>query len=241
MNTMAEILAAARRQLRACEEFNIRSVAAEIGLSSQGLYRYVDSIDQLRFLVTQQIVDSMLAFMGRACARYSDPDERIVAAAVAFRTWALHNPIEFRHAFTAPRSAPGGGDQDAVYTPQRVGSFFAPLFVELRGRLSFAVPTELDPTFDPTQAIELIGPQYPPLAGTDTATMVWMFQYCWARLYGIVALEAFQQIDPAYTKSGLFFTVTLREIAGRLNIADLSSLERVFYAESDPLPTQSAT
>lgn len=60
-------------------------------------------------------------------------------------------------------------------------------------------------------------------------------------MYGIVALEAFQQIDPTYTKSGLFFTVTLREIAGRLKIADLSSLERVFYAESDPLPTQSAT
>lgn len=119
---MCEIMVAARRQLRAGEEYSIRSVATEIGLSSQGLYRYVDSYDHLREMVADQVLEDVLEFMSAARDRYEHPVSRVIAASVAFRTWTLANLPEFRHTFNSLSSN----------SLVRVREFFTPLFEDLR-------------------------------------------------------------------------------------------------------------
>ena len=227
---MNEILTAARRQLRTGDDYSIRSVATEIGLSSQGLYRYVDSIDQLRGMVTKQILDSILGYMGAARDRYQDPVSRIVASAVAFRTWALANHAEFRHAFTNSETIPLPDDPAPLNTPQRVGQYFAPLFAELREQTGFSVPDAVDEIYRQTKSDTTDA--YTTLAGEEQIGLIWVFQYAWTRLYGIVVLEVFKQIEQETIDSGMFFRLTLSEIAERLGIKDTDQLDAIFTAES---------
>lgn len=231
MRTVGEMIEAARRQLREDGEFSIRSVSAEIGLSSQGMYRYVESVDEMRALVADKVLDSMLGYMGAAADRYTQPARRIAASAVAFRTWSLANPHEFRHVFTTSSNIPM--PPGMLTSAQRVGAFFAPLFAQLRDETGFRGPAHLDPRYTELAREKLTQLPYIELTGGDDAGVLWVFQYVWSRLYGFVAMEAFRQVDEEAITSGLFFQVTLAEVADRLAIRSEQLLEEVFAAERE--------
>lgn len=229
--TTAEIIAAARRQLRSGVEPTIRSVAAEVGLSSQGMYRYVDSVDDLRRLLVRDILDSTFAYMGGARDRYRGPEDRIAAAAAAFRTWALANPHEFRLAFTFASDPVETEDESQFSTPQRVGAFFAPLFVDLRAATGFQVPDKVADDYKPSIQIRNSKRYHLQLTGPDAPGLIWVFQYVWTRLYGIVALEAFHQIEVESVEAAIFFKATLMELAKILGFTDFNRLRGVLAAE----------
>ncbi|MDO5684294.1 MAG: TetR/AcrR family transcriptional regulator [Propionibacteriaceae bacterium] len=229
MRTEREIIRAARHLLRQTGDFSIRSVGAEIGLSSQGMYRYVESAEELRALVAEEILDAVLAYMGEAADRYSLPQARIAASSVAFRTWALANRNEFRHVFTASFNMPRS--QDPLNSAQRVGAYFAPLFAQLQAETGFQGPAQIDPKYAEFAREQLSKGPYLELPGADDLGVLWVFQYVWTRLYGIVAMEAFHQVDEQNIESGLFFRVTLSEVAQRLGIDQEALLDEVFEAE----------
>lgn len=229
--TMAEIVAAARDQLRMGEEPSVRSVSAAIGLSSQGLYRYVASIDELRVLVVRDILDSTLGYMGEARDRYTDPHHRIAGAAAGFRAWALANRQEFRMAFTYPLEPAVDLDTDVLNTPQRVGEFFAPLFIALREATGFTLPEQIDAAYLPIVEADSAKKHYLGLTGEGQAGMIWLFQYAWTRLFGIVALEVFGQLEEESVRSGIFFKVAMAELAERLGCSDMAGFMQVLELE----------
>src|SRR5690348_11377841 len=96
--TFDEIVDVARRLLRAGEDVSVRGVAQEMGLTPPALYRYVDSHADLLALVQRSIFGDVVAAMtvARDEQAADDPAAQIVAASAAFRSWALHNRVEFQ-------------------------------------------------------------------------------------------------------------------------------------------------
>lgn len=195
------------------------------------MYRYVDSVDDLRRLVVCDILDSTFAYMAEARDRYDDPEDRITASSAAFRTWALCNPREFRLAFTYAVDPVDTLDESEMNTPQRVGVFFAPLFVELLKRTKIEIPQDINESYRHLATSSSIKRRHLQLAGDDSPGLIWLFQYCWTRLYGIVALEAFGQVEHESVVSGVFFRTTMLELSERLGFTNLESAERVLDAE----------
>jgi AcrR family transcriptional regulator len=95
--TYDEIVTVARQLLGSPEPLSLRAIAAEMGLTAPALYRYVDSYHELLMLVARAIFTDVVAAMTTASDRYAedDPAAQTLAAAVAFRAWALAHPQEF--------------------------------------------------------------------------------------------------------------------------------------------------
>ena len=102
-----------------------RAVAREVGVGPSTLYTYFDGVDGL---VTAVLVDAYAA-MAEAVATAAaeagpDPTARIVAAAGAYRTWALAHRGRFTLLFTdvlegyaAPEGGPTVDAQTALLAP----------------------------------------------------------------------------------------------------------------------------
>jgi len=232
--TYDEIVEVARTLLRGGHEVSIRAVAGDMGLTPPALYRYVESAAALDDLVTQHIFVDVVATMSEAVDAHptDDPAARIVAAATAFRAWALGNPTEFRMVFASPPApgapprtahtkfplADGCAEGESIFT-----DFFGDLFLQLWQHRRFPVPSResLDPAVlavwdeagsDRRATAELFG--------EDGIGVLWLFELAWARLYGIVTLEVFGHIDPALTASGAMFRAVILEIGTTLGLAD---------------------
>ena len=123
--TSAEIKAVARRQMAADgpASLSLRGIAAEIGMTAPGLYRYFSSRDDL---VTALIVDAYQS-LGEAidaaqnAAPRGDYPGRLLAAATAYRCWSLERPADFALIFGTP--IPGYHAPQEVTVPVVVAAF----------------------------------------------------------------------------------------------------------------------
>jgi AcrR family transcriptional regulator len=227
--TFAEIVEVSRRLLRASDDVSLRAVSAEMGMTPPALYRYVDSHAELMLLVARSIFEDVVAAMAEARDRYpaDDPSAQIVAAASAFRRWALHNREEFRLVFAPPPGLLGDpeGPEDCVTDrsggAELFGGFFSEIFGRLWAKYRFPVPTddELDPEIVEAlnQHAKLVSAGGA-LGETPSAGMDWLFERAWARLYGIVTLEVFGHINPGLAQSGALFGATMRDIGADVGL-----------------------
>lgn len=232
--TYDEIVGVARTLVRGGSEVSIRAVASEMGLTPPALYRYVDGAAALDELVTGQIFVDVVATMtgARDVHPTDDPAARIVAAAAAFRAWALGNPAEFRMVFASPPNpdaAPRPAHHKFPVADECVAGeaiftdFFGELFFQLWDRRRFPVPAReaLDPAVVARwDEAESERGAMVDLFGEDGIGVLWLFELAWARLYGIVTLEVFGHIDPALTSSGAMFRAMMLEISASLGLAD---------------------
>ena len=227
--TLDEIVQVSRDLLRAREEVSVRAVAGAMGLTPPALYRYVEGHAGLVRLVERHIFADVVSVMARARDRYpeSDPAARIVAAATAFRGWALATPAEFRMVFAAERADEDGAGDPAACDPEGAELFvglFGELFAALWLAYRFPVPpgAELDSSFrelcacypGPTAERQLLD-----TFGDVGPGMLWLFKLAWARLYGIVTLEVFGHIDPELISSGAVYAAIMREIGSTVGLA----------------------
>ena len=231
--TFDEIVEVSRRLLCSCQDVSLRGVAAEMGVTAPALYRYVGSHAELMTLVARAVFADVVAAMATARDAHpdSDPAAQIVASAAAFRRWALGNREEFRLVFATPPTA-----EDlqraaacepmtslAACAPEQTGAhqfaaFFSEIFGRLWDRYRFAIPTDAD--LDPA-VLEVLAAQTGPEEvtgglGTLSPGMVWVFERCWARLYGTVTLEVFGHVHPGFVSSGALFEATMLDIGGDL-------------------------
>ena len=232
--TYDEIVAIARTLLRGGEEVSIRAVAGGLGLTPPALYRYVDSVAALDDLVTQHIFVDVVATMAAARDVHpnDDPAAQIVAAATAFRAWALGNPAEFRMVFASPPApdappktahpkftpAAACADGEVIFT-----NFFGELFMRLWDQRRFPVPSRdsLDPAVVTLwEEADSERRAMADLFGEDGIGVLWLFELAWARLYGIVTLEVFGHIDPALSSSGAMFRAVILEVGTTLGLAE---------------------
>jgi AcrR family transcriptional regulator len=192
--TVREIRQAARRIVleRGPRAASLRAVAAEMGMTAPGLYRYFASRHELLEHVAAEILtdlagDIHAAAGGAGAPGEADPAGRLAAACREFRRWSLGHPAAFGMLFGAP--LPGWDarqDEVAAGSRQKFAAAFLGPFVELWRADRFAVPA--DDQIDPGLRRQL--ERYRGHAGAGLPLgAVLVFLRCWVRLYGSVATE----------------------------------------------------
>jgi AcrR family transcriptional regulator len=208
--TEAELSRAALEEVRehGATELSLRRVARRMGMSPAGLYRYVDSREALLTrLITEaydDLADHLHAATGQADRSDLDrpapdpptiagPDadvaDRLRAAAVAYRHWAVTHPQEFGLLYGDPipgYAAPPGGPTVAAMS--RVGAGLGRPLIEadVAGRLRPVVRGAVAP--DTVARLEPLRT----LAGHDVRPEVALtLLLAWGRLHGQVSLEVF--------------------------------------------------
>jgi AcrR family transcriptional regulator len=239
-STLEEIVEVGRSLLREGREVTLRAVAAEMGFTPPALYRYVGNVAALNELLSNDIFAEIVREMAAAAEPYGDDDPaaQMVAAATAFRCWALDHIDEFQLVFhTSSLSGEHVARSEAgqplhPLAPATTGSaaegvqmfadFFGRIFIGLSQQHPFPVPAreELDEDF---VAVHSPGGEGKPdlvrLLGRDGLGLIWLFELAWAQLYGIVTLEVFGHIRPQLVKSGALFTAVMHEIGRRAGMA----------------------
>lgn len=213
--TSAELQRAALDEVRehGAVALSLRRVARRMGMSPAGLYRYVDSReDLLTSLIADaydDLADHLLVATGTAPAELpdrprpaprlahvvdaaADVADRLRAAALAYREWSVAHPNEFALVFGDPipgYQAPADGPTTAAMT--RVGRALGRPLVEAwhEGRL-VPVATTLDATTR-HQLEPMEGLADPPVPAEVAATLL----LAWGRLHGQVSLEVFGHHD----------------------------------------------
>ncbi|MFE9020833.1 TetR/AcrR family transcriptional regulator [Streptomyces sp. NPDC007808] len=240
-STLDEIVQVGRSLLHEGREVTLRAVASEMGFTAPALYRYVGNVAALNQLLSNDIFAEIVREMAATAEPYGDDDPaaQMVAAATAFRCWALRHSDEFQLVFhtnslsgehvtrseggrTRHPLAPSGA-QGTFEGVQRFAEFFGGIFVRLSQQRPFPVPPsdELDDAFAAVHSPGGDGrPDLVGLLGKDGLGLMWLFELSWAQLYGIVTLEVFGHIRPQLVDSGALFTAVMREIGSRAGMAD---------------------
>ncbi len=211
---MASIRDASLAELRHVgpTEMSLREVANVAGISPSGLYRYVEGRDGLLELLIADGFERFGSAIGAAIdAAPPDFAARVDALATAYRHWALTNPEQFSLILGSPiagfRSDPDGPTDLAA---RRFGMPMLAVFAnaskagQLVGLDANAV-THIDLTaFDPS-------------IGQVPTTVVDAAMRSWARIHGLVILEAYGHL----TWTGRDITTLLR--------AETASIARTFF------------
>jgi AcrR family transcriptional regulator len=208
--TMIELKQAALEEVReqGAVGLSLRAVARRMGMSPAGLYRYVDSREELLTTLVAEGYQDLGHHLEVASGAPADvgglPDrprpspplvvghdaevgERARAVALAYRDWAISHPNEFGLLFGDPipgYAAPTGGP--IVAGMRRVGSGFAQPLVEAweAGRLRIHQAMS-DPVL-----CERLAPMGE--LGVDLPAEVYgVILLAWGRLHGQVSLEVF--------------------------------------------------
>ena len=231
--TVQEIKDVARRLLveQGTSALSLRAIAREMGVTAPALYRYFDGHEALVEALAADFYDELSDSMEAATAAVplvpsssADPGTRVgqqlVAAAMVFRSWSVAHPAEFSLIFGTP--IPGVALYDetspACMAGQRFGLVFAALFLELWATRPFAVPDvdELDSRLLPQLD------DYRQRLGIDLPLpVVYVFLSCWARIYGLVTMEAFGHLTFALDDAEPVFTTELHQIGRLLGLADV--------------------
>ena len=221
--TYDEIVRVSRDLLHDGVELSLRAVATRMGVTAPALYRYVASYQELVDLVAFEIDKAATERHLEPAAAAQDPEDpaaQILAAAIAFRRWALDNPREFSLVFANPVADTSCVRRELI-TTSRSGHFFHALLIELWHRNHFAHPDLEDLPADVAEALR------DPLLPVDVDTIpeghrgiLWIFVNAWAGLYGTVTLEVFGHMDPRIIESGAMFAEMVRTQMPRLGIVD---------------------
>jgi AcrR family transcriptional regulator len=216
---MQRIVAAARRLLVAHGEVSLRAVAGELEMTPPALYRYVASHEDLIRTVALEIDRDAARRIEkiRRSQPADDPAGQLIAAATAFRRWALDNRTEFSLVFTNVdvNCAEELGSQSAT------GMLFSELFVQLWHKYQFGYPAIED--LDPRLAEILLDPMVPADLSEvppEMRGLVWLLQRAWAALYGAVTLEVYEHVDARLVEQGWLFRAMVEDQCHRLALDD---------------------
>lgn len=191
--TSAEIRDTARQHMRTTspDQLSLRAIARDMGLTAPALYRYYDSREAL---ITALIVDAYTGLVdeierARDAVPADDLVRRLMAAALAWRGWALTHTHEFALVFGAPipgYAAPEDGPTHEA--GMRFGQVFLELIVEAyaRGAMAMTYEEQLPPSLQERYRGfgEKFGVQVP-------LAVLQRFFSCWSRLHGAISLEVF--------------------------------------------------
>jgi AcrR family transcriptional regulator len=212
--TLAEIKGAALSQIAdvGAASLSIRGIARDIGMSPAGLYRYYDGLDAL---ITDLLTDAYndladavsLATGVNRQEPADEPEQRLRAGMLAYRTWAVQHPNRFLLIFGTPipgYSAPQDGPTVAA-TRRLAAAYLLPLIDGWRaGRLAPpAVPRE------PSPAETAFAEDFP---GGYPGTRVAAFLDAWGHFHGLVTLEILQQLHWIYPDPAGFYAEQIDRI-----------------------------
>ena len=164
-------------------ELSLREVARLAGISPSGLYRYVEGRDGLLELLIADGFERFGSAVGAAIAaagpRFSD---QVVALAHSYRAWAKANPEQFALILGSP--VIGFSPDPAGPTSVAVRRFGMPM---LNVILDAAADGQLVATDSSVSATIVLDPALQSIP----ADMLDISMRSWARIHGLVILEAF--------------------------------------------------
>lgn len=185
--TVAEIKDAALAELAATgvDGLSLRAVARSVGVSVQALYHYFDSRDALVTALVADAFDQLSSAVEAAATGPGTRRERLLAAGLAYRAWALANRSAFLLALGVPLTdyaAPEGGPTSAG--ARRMGQVFQAAVFD------GWTAAELDAVPLPGQVAALREQlrRSPSLGGLPPGAAA-LFTGGWATLHGVVVLE----------------------------------------------------
>jgi AcrR family transcriptional regulator len=230
--TVQEIKATARRLLvqEGPQNVTLRAIAREMGMTAPGLYRYFPSHEDL----WQELCYETYGEIAEALERVLAPipadqvEQRLLAAARRFRSWAVEHPREFGLVFGMP--LPGMAQVKDLTDPtaasgMRFALVFTRAFADLWAKTRFPVPDDADL---PAQLAGQLRSYRDAMAGADAGVAadlplgaVQMFLQAWVQLYGIVTMEVFGHLSFCLTDVGQFFEAELALVGRMLGIDEI--------------------
>ncbi|MGH3661142.1 MAG: TetR/AcrR family transcriptional regulator [Micromonosporaceae bacterium] len=231
--TVEEIKQTARRLLVAegPAAISLRAIAREIGMTAPALYRYFPSHEALMEGLCVDLSSELVTELMRArdAEPSSDPAVKLLAACLAFRTWAIDHPAEFSLIFASTRRHPQAGAAGASAADasgdgcvgglrevkHRFGEVFLEQVLELWQRNHFPLPPSED-------LPEALCEQLRRYVDEDQLGIpigvAHVFLSGWARLYGLVALEVFGHLDFALDDVEPMFQAEINQLARQLGV-----------------------
>ncbi|XVS67492.1 TetR/AcrR family transcriptional regulator [Actinosynnema sp. CA-299493] len=201
--TSSEIKTIALKHLTAggAEAVSLRAIARDMGMTASAIYSYFDTRDDL---ITALIADSYASLAdvmeaAGAGGPDTDPADRVLAVATAYRQWAISHPEEFRLIYGDPVAGYQAPEDGAVREAEDRACAVLLRLVES----GWPVPEH--PAAEPydwpdfgdayARRVQELFPDLPPAA-------VALALRTWGRMHGQVALEIYghlrsQLVDPA--------------------------------------------
>lgn len=232
--TVQEIKTTARRLLieEGTQNVTLRAIAREMGMTAPGLYRYFPSHEDLwRELCIDtygEIAEAIEAELEPVPPEWAE--ERLLAAARRFRSWAVEHPREFGLVFGMPLPGLAQFTEKDFTSPEhasgmRFALVFTRAFADVWWRRRFPVPGEeqlpaelaaqLRVFRDAVAGAGAVG------AGELPLGAILVFLQAWVHLYGIVTMEVFGHLGFCLSDVDQFFEVELGLIGRMIGMDEL--------------------
>jgi AcrR family transcriptional regulator len=217
--TVSEIKEGARRLLvtGGPQAISLRAIARDMGMTAPAIYRYFPSLEALVIALAEDLMDELAGVVTAACEQAGDdPGARLAAMARAFRRWGVTHPVEFGLIFGTP--VPSLGDYAPDCGPNDPGARFGQLYLNVFQQLWEWAPW---PTPPREYLRERLGPHLDPLRhshGDLPIEVAYTFLSGWARLYGLVAMEVFNQMRWALTEPEALFEAEIAMFLMQLGV-----------------------
>lgn len=208
-----EIKATARQQMaeHGTAGLSLRGIARTLGISAPAIYHYYPRLDNL---ITALIVDAYASIAeameaAAGAATHTSWHERFLAAALAYRTWALDHPIEYQLIYGNP--IPGYAAPAAVTQPLARRPFFAlgeHIFHAWQaGELHLPLSES-----DLPQAVVRHLTAWQAEGLTIPIVALYILVIGWTRLHGLVSLELFNHLQALLGDTGAAYSYEVTRI-----------------------------
>ncbi len=207
--TIAEIKEAALDQIASggAASLSIRGVARAIGMSPAGLYRYYRGLHDLLTDLIADAYGDLADAVSEAAAQPGTHRQRLRAAMVAYRRWAVSQPHRFLLVFGTPvpgYAAPEGGE--TVEPVLRMGRAFFTVAVEAWRAGVLTPPARFrEPETSEVELAEELAPGFPPEA-------VALLLGSWGHFHGLVTLELLGHLAWLYRDPEAFYLAEVDRI-----------------------------
>ena len=205
----AQILRVAREHLatEGAAALSLRAVARDLGMVSSGIYRYVESRDEL---LTRLIIDSYTSLASAVRTAHDavpvhDLTGRWDALGHALRTWALEHPHDFALLYGSPVPDYEAPAERTTEAGTAVVAMLVALLEDARVAGCVADPTRL--AIDASRAADALGPMLDDAMFAETDLDPLMLAQgiaAWTLLLGAVTSEVFSQLGPLPDGTALF-------------------------------------
>ncbi len=222
-NVREEVKAIARQHMAAqgTAAISLRAIARDMELSAPALYRYFPSRDDLLTALIVDAFNSQGEAMRQAVANSpaEQPLAQVAAFMLAYRTWALANPVDFQLIYGNP--IPDYHAPIDITTPAARNAM-SPGVMALQDALQSGAlipPAEYDHM--PAEIRASIEAQISGYGNTISPMALYLAMIAWGHGHGLVMLELFGHLAPTVGNPAIFYTDQvqrlIRQMGGQFN------------------------
>jgi AcrR family transcriptional regulator len=217
--TVEEVKAVARDLMArdGTGSLNLRAIAREMGMTASALYRYFPSRDAILTALVVDAYDAVGSAVEEAVARapVDTTCTAILAAAHAFRRWALDHPQEYGLTYGPPVPGYEAPEQETAAAKMRTNIVLLTLLKRALDQGIVRIP-EVDIPARLRPGLRTLDERVPgmPLPALAAAMQFWMV------LYGAIAAEVFGHMPrPLLAQAGILFDRTIRTALSVMGVA----------------------